>query len=65
MLDELVQFFVSWFANPSLIGIGLALAFGTIWLVGYWPPLFRRPWLWAVLVGGTGSGPALDPADPQ
>ena len=47
MLDQLVQFFVSWFANPSLIGIGLALAFGTIWLVGYWPPLFRRPWLWA------------------
>ena len=49
MLEQMVDFFVSWFANPSLVGIGLALAFGAIWLVGYWPPLFKRPWLWAVL----------------
>ncbi len=49
MLEQMVDFFVSWFANPSLVGIGLALAFGAIWLVGYWPLLFKRPWLWAVL----------------
>jgi len=46
----MIDFFLSWFANPSLIGIGLAIVFGAIWLVGYWPPLFKKPWLWAVLV---------------
>ena len=50
MVEHMIDFFLSWFANPSLIGIGLAIAFGAIWLVGYWPPLFKRPWLWAVLV---------------
>ncbi len=49
MVEQMVGFFVSWFANPSLVGIGLAFAFGAIWLVGYWPPLFKEPWLWAVL----------------
>jgi len=49
MAEEMVSFFLSWFANPNLIGIGLAFAFGAIWLVGYWPPLFKEPWLWAVL----------------
>jgi len=57
MLEKLVEFFISWFVyyNVSqtmlLVGIGLAIAFGAIWLVGYWPPLFKRPWLWAVLFG--------------
>ncbi len=50
MVEHMIDFFLSWFANPSLIGIGLAIAFGAIWLVGYWPPLFKKPWLWAVLV---------------
>ena len=50
MLEQMVGFILSWFANPSLIGIGLAIVFGAIWLVGYWPPLFKKPWLWAVLV---------------
>lgn len=50
MLDYMIGFFLSWFASPHLIGIGLALAFGAIWLVGYWPLLFKKPWLWAVLV---------------
>jgi len=50
MVAQMIGFFVSWFASPSLIGIGLAIVFGVIWLVGYWPPLFKRPWLWAVLV---------------
>jgi RsiW-degrading membrane proteinase PrsW (M82 family) len=49
MVEQMVDFFISWFANPSLIGIGLAFAFGAIWLAGYWPPLFKKPWLWAVL----------------
>jgi len=49
MVEQMVAFFFSWFANPSLIGIGLAMVFGAIWLVGYWPPLFKKWWLWAVL----------------
>ncbi len=49
MVEQMVGFFLSWFANPSLIGIGLAVVFGAIWLVCYWPPLFKRWWLWAVL----------------
>ncbi|MFC1904283.1 hypothetical protein ACFLXT_00745 [Chloroflexota bacterium] len=50
MLEQMVGFFVSWFANPSIPGIGLAIIFGAVWLVGYWPPLFKKHWLWAVFV---------------
>jgi RsiW-degrading membrane proteinase PrsW (M82 family) len=50
MLEQIVGFFVSWFTNPSPLGIGLALVFGAIWLAPYWPPLFKKYWLWAVLV---------------
>jgi len=51
----MVGFFVSGFVYPGilwtslLLGIGLAIVFGAIWLIGYWPPLFKKPWLWAVL----------------
>jgi RsiW-degrading membrane proteinase PrsW (M82 family) len=31
--------------------VGLGIAFGAVWLACYWPPLFKKPWLWAVLVG--------------
>ncbi len=57
MLEYTIAFFVSWFVYPDfswtlmLIGIGLAIAFGAIWLTGHWPPLFKSHWLWAVLVG--------------
>ncbi len=52
MIEQTVGFFVSWFSAPSILGLGLAVAFGAIWLVGYWPPLFKKHWwLWAVLVG--------------
>ena len=50
MVQYTVGFFVSFFQNPSALGIGLAIAFGAIWLAGYRPPLFKRPGLWAVLV---------------
>ncbi len=33
-----------------LVSIGLAIAFGAVWLVCYWPPLFKKHWLWAVAV---------------
>jgi len=51
MIDYAVSFFKSFFQNPSAWGIGLAIAFGAVWLAGYRPPLFKKPWLWAVLVG--------------
>jgi hypothetical protein len=31
-----------------LLGIGLGLAFGAVWLALYRPPLLRERWLWAV-----------------
>ncbi len=49
MLDQMTGFFLSFFANPSIPGIGVSVAFGIVWLLPYWPPLFTRPWLWAVM----------------
>lgn len=50
MVEQTVGFFLSFFANPSAPGIGLAIAFGAIWLVLYLPPLRGKPWLWVVLI---------------
>ena len=56
MIEYMLGFFVSWFTNSSgsvtlaLLGIGLALVFGGIWLTGYWPPLFKKHWLWVIMV---------------
>ena len=50
MVEQIVGFFLSFFANPSALGIGLAIAFGAIWLVAYRPPLRSRPWLWVIIV---------------
>jgi len=52
MVEFMVSFFNSFYASPSAWGIGLAILFGAIWLAGYWPPLFKRYWLWLVLIGG-------------
>ncbi len=52
MADFTVSFFLSFYATPSAWGIGLALIFGAIWLAGFWPPLFKKYWLWMVLVAG-------------
>ena len=51
MIQQMFVFLLSLFANPSILGIGLAVVFGAIWLFFYKPPLFREPWLWAILVG--------------
>jgi len=50
MIDYAVSFFQSFFQNPSAWGIGLAIAFGAVWLACYRPPLLKKPGLWAVLV---------------
>jgi len=50
MADYMVGYFKSFFENPGALGLGLAIVFGAVWLACYWPPLFKKPWLWAVLV---------------
>jgi len=56
LLEQMISFLKSWFIYPGLrwdlmlIGIGLAIVFGAIWLLGHWPPLFKRHWLWVVAV---------------
>jgi hypothetical protein len=49
--DYIIDAFQSFFQNPSAWGIGLAIAFGAVWLAAYRPSLFEKPGLWAVLVG--------------
>ncbi len=51
IVEQMVDFFLSFFASSSALGVGLAVIFGAVWLAGYWPPLFKKPWLWAVLAG--------------
>ncbi|MFC1949309.1 hypothetical protein ACFLW0_03960, partial [Chloroflexota bacterium] len=34
-----------------LVSIALAIAFAAIWLTGYWTPVLKKPWAWAVLAG--------------
>jgi len=51
MVDYMLSFFTAWFTNYSILGVGLALVFGAIWLAGYYPPLLKKYWLWAVLIG--------------
>jgi RsiW-degrading membrane proteinase PrsW (M82 family) len=53
---QMWSFLKSWFIYPGvewkliLISVGLALAFGAIWLALHMPPLLRQHWLWAVAV---------------
>jgi len=51
MLERIIDFFVSWFANPSALGTGLAVIFGAVWFTPYWTSILKKPWAWAVLVG--------------
>jgi RsiW-degrading membrane proteinase PrsW (M82 family) len=50
MLETVTAFFVSFFANPSVWGIGLAIYFGAVWLTPYYPPLFKKARIWVVMV---------------
>ena len=56
MLQDSVDLFKSFFVYPGLslnymlVGIALGIAFGAIWLSAHWPPLFKKPWFWAVAV---------------
>lgn len=57
MLQQMLNFFVYFFSNPSILGISLAIVFGAIWLACYRPPMFTKPWLWAVLLAGAVLAP--------
>jgi len=60
VLQEMFNFLASYFwANASLLGWGLAVVFGIIWLLIYRPPFISKPWLWAVLVGGAILAPII------
>jgi RsiW-degrading membrane proteinase PrsW (M82 family) len=56
--EQMKAFLESWFSYPGLetklllIAIGLAIAFGIIWLAFHWPPALRRGWLWVVALAG-------------
>ena len=45
MIQQILGSFVSFFADPSVWGVGLAVVFGAVWLTTYRPPLFKKPWL--------------------
>lgn len=54
--NTMYTYIKSWFIyhgiawNLMIISIALAIVFGAIWLLAQWPPLFKKPWLWAVAV---------------
>ncbi|MFH1647477.1 MAG: YhfC family glutamic-type intramembrane protease [Chloroflexota bacterium] len=56
MWEQMLAFLESFFIYPDLkwdlmlVGILLGIAFGAIWLCAHWPPLFKKPWFWAVAV---------------
>jgi RsiW-degrading membrane proteinase PrsW (M82 family) len=43
----------SFFANPSIWGVGLSVLFGAIWLASLKPLHLRRPGPWLVLIAGS------------
>lgn len=54
MYGYLKSFFVyeglSW--ELLLLSLGLALAFGAVWLIAYWSPWLKHPPLWLVMIAG-------------
>jgi RsiW-degrading membrane proteinase PrsW (M82 family) len=58
VIQQMLRFLSQDFwASPSILGWGLAIIFTAIWLVCYRPPLFSKPWLWAVFFGGAVLAP--------
>ena len=50
-MELTVGFFMSFFQNLTVWGIILAILFGTIWIISFWPSMIKQPWHWAVLFG--------------
>ena len=59
MLQQLIKMFTSAFVFPNItlmglaLGIGLSIAFGAVWLIGYRPPIFKRPWVWVAVAANS------------
>lgn len=49
MFSQSLPFFVNWFANPSLLGMGIAIVFGLFWYALYRPPLRGYFFLYGVM----------------
>jgi RsiW-degrading membrane proteinase PrsW (M82 family) len=49
-MTNLSGFLISFFVNPNIWGILIAVIFGIVWLVCFWPSMIRIPWHWAILV---------------
>jgi len=52
VIQQMLDFFPYFFSSPSVLGWSLAVIFAAIWLACYRPPLFSKPWLWAILAAG-------------
>jgi RsiW-degrading membrane proteinase PrsW (M82 family) len=56
--NEMYAFLQSFFIYPGLswnlilVAFGLAVVFAAVWLLAHWPPIFKNPWFWPVLVFG-------------
>ena len=58
MIQQMLLFLSQDFwARATILGWSLAIIFTAIWLACYRPPLFSKPWLWAVFVGGAIMAP--------
>ena len=51
-MSDLITQFVSFFLNLNIWGICVAIIFGIIWLICFWPSMVKKPWHWVALVGG-------------
>lgn len=52
MLDLATSFFLSFFKYFNIWAVVLAIVFGAIWFACFWPSLIKKPWHWAIMVGG-------------
>ena len=52
MLDLATSFFFSFFKYFNIWAVILAIVFGAIWFACFWPSLIKKPWHWAIMVGG-------------
>jgi len=57
VIQQMGAFFPYFFANPTILGWSCAVVFAAIWIACYRPPLFSKPWLWAVFAAGAVLAP--------
>ena len=53
LLGSIITGLTNLFNDLTILGIVVALVFSVIWLIAFRPPLFKKPWTWAVLIGST------------